>query len=548
VQLPWSLVAQRGGSVEELSRHGADEFRHTLPAWQDDVQLWLRGGDFLSRRPWTVRVVDPPRIDSFTLQTLYPSYMQRNSLDEQTGEPVRDEVAVRGTTVPLPVGSDIRLQARGNKPLLDASISIDAVEIRLSPGKARLVDAAEGTESVLPSDEFHLDPDGRGFVVRLFINPASAAMGKHDGGPVLRIRPESLVRITLHDTDDIHTADPIRIAISGIPDAPPAIEAERRGIGTSITRQASIPLGGVLSDDHGLASAEFSFRVDDAAADETRRFAASVDGRSRIEFLERFEVLPLDLQPGRKLHLNIVATDHDTLTGPHRTSSERVTFTIVSNEELLALIANRELNLRRRLEQIVDDLKKLRRDYLNLQAKWKDVRPGLQSPASDRPVELREKLSGLEAGTVTFVERTLIGVRKSSNETAGVEQAFRDIREELVNNSVPDVQNTLSRLDLAVISPLRAINTTHYTALDEALTAIRSVAGDGAANAVPLDAAGEPFDVVISRLEAVLSQILKEQDFSELVQTIRDIIDQQKQLNEKTKAEQKRKLIQRLEQ
>ncbi len=71
----------------------------------------------------------------------------------------------------------------------------------------------------------------------------------------------------------------------------------------------------------------------------------------------KYEVLTLELTLGQKLTLAVTAADGDTLTGPHERSTEKFVFTIVSNDELLALVAAKELNLRRRFEQILDEVR-----------------------------------------------------------------------------------------------------------------------------------------------------------------------------------------------
>ena len=67
-----------------------------------------------------------------------------------------------------------------------------------------------------------------------------------------------------------------------------------------------------------------------------------------------FRVLPLDLKEGQRLVLTVTATDTDDLNGPHTTRGDPPnTFTIVSAEELQFTLYQKELNLRRRFEQVI---------------------------------------------------------------------------------------------------------------------------------------------------------------------------------------------------
>ena len=103
-----------------------------------------------------------------------------------------------------------------------------------------------------------------------------------------RFRP-SLLRITLEDTDQIVSPSPIRFTINAIVDQPPLVETKLKGIGTSITRKARIPVAGTITDDYGIAAARFDFRVDDAAEWQSRNFAVAPKDEPREFILERSE-------------------------------------------------------------------------------------------------------------------------------------------------------------------------------------------------------------------------------------------------------------------
>ena len=78
----------------------------------------------------------------------------------------------------------------------------------------------------------------------------------------IAIPPDCRMRIELEDVDGITSVEPIRLLVNGIPDQPPVVQTELRGIGTSITRKATIPMAGKITDDYGIAKAEFQFRID----------------------------------------------------------------------------------------------------------------------------------------------------------------------------------------------------------------------------------------------------------------------------------------------
>ena len=109
-----------------------------------------------------------------------------------------------------------------------------------------------------------------------------------------------------------------------------------------------------------------------------------------MEAFERFDVLPLDLSIGQKLMVSVSAIDGCTVlevakgvpvkatpagTDPeppkaapvtelpaHRAYGMKYVFTIVSEEELLSMLYAREINIRKRFEQIIVELKQARQE------------------------------------------------------------------------------------------------------------------------------------------------------------------------------------------
>jgi hypothetical protein len=171
---------------------------------------------------------------------------------------------------------------------------------------------------------------------------------------------------------------------------------------------------------------------------------------------------------------------------------------------------------------------------------------------SDPKAEIREQLAALDMATVTLVERSINGIRKNANETQSIEQEFGDIRDELENNAVPDVKPMLERIDGGIIIPLHSINTLDYNHIDDSLVLLRKVLEEGVEEirADPFarfDESVELLNLTVERLEAVLAQMLKLETVNEALQMLRDIIKAQEELQEKTRLERKKKLIEGLQ-
>jgi hypothetical protein len=571
VQLKYRLANGRGQGTVLCSRIGDNTFRHSLAALLDDVEFYVYGGDFVNRTPYRVQIVEPPQLEQVELACFYPSYTRMRNSESTVEKPMRDVVPVRGTQVELPNETEFLLNAICNKPLTQVRMQFGGYELTFpasGDGNARLVHRSEEDEVLenrdIPPEVFGpwVSAGGTKIVVPFVLTSyeTDAARSRADSlmtevGKPFVLAPDTNLRIYLQDADGILTAEPSRIQIGGVADEAPVVETSLRGIGTSITRKASIPVLGRLVDDYGLATAQFEFQIDETEVTGVRPFENSLkphqDGSSRREFelkrnkgeeFERFEVLSLDLSLGQKLVLSVVATDEDNLNGPHRSRGERYAFKVVSNEELQSVLYQRELNLRAQFERIITETKQTQQDLIlhrsRLDSKKRLLADNEEAEAADKAKRIRE----IELAVTACAERSLHAVRKNANETASVELSFRDIREELVNNGLHTPQ-TLERIDDRIVKPLGLINSTDFPAVDEALGVFRLTNERGNDATAAIDGSVEMLRGMITRMERVLAEMEKLKEFQKAVEELKLILEQQRELLERTKTERKRKLL-----
>lgn len=522
----------RGSVPVSVSQEG--KFRHTISGVLEDLRIWVSGGDYTSRRPYTVRMVEPPRVNELTLFCQYPEYTGLNEADagaEGTALPVR------GVSMSVPLGTRFLLEAKANKhlrsvkvqgTLFDLSFELDDAEadtsqsqlsIKSSDGQIVKTLVIEQPEQLLESWVTDQSTIRLPCVMPLEPEAEFSAIEKYEGQS-LPITSADNLRIYLEDVDRVWSVEPNRLTLNAIIDQAPVIETELRGISRVITRKATIPFAGFISDDYGIVAARFRFSF---AADETaelRDFTLPPRGQKEYRLggtatppLERFEVLPLDLSVDDELTIAVIASDADSVTGPHESLGETYTFKIVSNEELLSQLYQKEINLRRRFEQIISELIKARDD--------------LQSEADNADEGERSKLG-------ITVERSLNEIRQNATETEAVGVAFRDIREEMVNNAV-DTQKTLERIDDRILSPLDNAVQVLFPNADEALVRTR-FANDENRDALPsLRDSISALNLTIEQLERILNEMRRLESFHEAVELLKDIIDQQKGLKEETR-------------
>jgi hypothetical protein len=573
VQYSFRNVAARGGGGDYMTKIGQRHFRLKLAGLYQSIDLSLRAGDYSTRTPFRIQVVEAPQIERLTLLCRYPEYTGLNNFDETAEPGARQAVPVLGAQVSLPGGTDFLLAAKSNKPLRKVRIQTDRFEIAFERGATSGVlttPAAVGEAARdLPftATQPLLSDDGGTFALPVVLATSASSEFVLDGKVhvPLRLEPDAVLRMTLHDDDDIVTAEPIRLAINSIPDEPPHVDTRLKGIGNSITRQATIPIVGEahdpqdatkiygVTDDYGIADAHFEYRLETAKSDAAGNnpegtfvsapFINQPEGAKQFVVEEKFKVLPLDLAIGQRFTLKVVAADSDNLTGPHVSSGTPYHFTVVSDDELLALVAVKELNIRRRFEQILEEVRNTRKDLLLGRTRLDEVK-GLRTNPN---VESTQKLADLDIAVLTAVERSINGIRKNANETQSIEQEFGDLRDELQNNAVPDVKPMLERINGGIISPLHSINTVDYNQMDDSLVLLKRVLEEKADPFSRFDESVDQVNATIEHLEAVLAQMLKLETVNEALQMLRDIIKAQEELQDKTRQERKRKLIEGLQ-
>jgi hypothetical protein len=567
-----------------LTRVGDQPFLQTFPALLERAQLWVSGGDFAMPRPLRVEIVDPPRIDLIVADTLFPAYTGLNATDDN-GQPQRTANPVLGTQLALPLGSDVLFRGTANKPLrsvrIDVDVGLERYEWHLGThaddnGTARTT-AGETVSAWLTlrsrdgrpqlraawSEEIAatwLSADRRTFVLPLVLSPTAAddlphLVGNASSGAAALPVPlpwpaDALLRIHLEDTDGIGSAEPHRLVLAGLADQPPSLEVALEGVSASVTRLARIPVAGVIRDDYGVVAARFEFQIDQATDWQTREFARPVTtpvreltlARSDTEPFERFDLLPLDLSVKQKLVLTVVAEDGDQLTGPHRQRSQKFVFTVVPVEELLSLLYAKELNLRRRFEQILSELKDLQKDLALHRGRADELR-GLRAAGRG---DGDEAVRPLQAALTACAERSLHGIRKNATETAGIAAAFREIRAELVNNGAETPQN-LARLDDKILGPLEVILESAFPAVDTALGLFKLANDKGQDPSSAIDGVEPPLAGLIARMEQILLEMRKLETFHEALELLKSIIADQDGIKEDTKNERKAKALRALE-
>lgn len=572
VQLTYRMQNGRGGGRTVMSRMGEGRFKHTITDLLDGIQVWVSGNDFTNPEPYVVEVVETPVLDQIQLDCYYPKYTGLNQVDSDTGKPLADIQNVQGTQIALPINTNFNMISTANKPITRYSFETDQLKLQLErktkdsttdPSNFLAWKNADGTViNQIELNRSHvaqmIDTDGHHFRIPFALTTEE----KHEtlslktnsipkNIPLLADQP---IRIYLEDEDGLLVTEPIRLSINGIVDQAPKVDTQLTGIGKSVTRKAMIPLEGVITDDYGIQSAHFDFLVDQEKDFRPRPFRKKPTGKPK-EFIlqrsennrwERFEVLPLDLKVGQKLSLTVKAKDADNLSGPHQTHGEIYHFEIVTDEELLSLLYSKELNLRKRFEQIYKEVRQTRDDLSQRveQLQHSQTIKEKQKQGQSDP-GWQATLVEISNAVATSADRSLYGTRKNATETASIVESFHDIRAELVNNGVATTQ-ILGRIDDKILEPLTIIHLQDFPDVDQQLGLFRLAIEKEDSPLQEIQTSIELLDAMLVRMQNVLNEMQDLLEFHEAIEMLKNLIEKEKELTEDTKKFRKNKLLDRL--
>lgn len=501
-----------------------------LAGLSESVWISVRGLD--SRLDdFRIEAVPPPAIAQMQVITTDPDYLKPSDADAPTNRTTEYQSGLR-----VREGSMVRMVGKSTLPLGN-------VAVRLVRGNDETV-GANAT----------IDADSMGFSVAI---------------PDMR-EPATIV-VVPEDKTGITAQLPYRYFLGVVIDDAPDVEMRLRGIGTAVTPIAKIPITGKAIDDYGINEAKIEIAAvttptaDDATVepaeggvakletpepgsiatepmvlDRDGNFSLTIDLREMSE-ANRF-IIPNPEAKDISAAINVFGevSDKYDLVGEHRTKSELFRLEVVTAERLLMLLERRELALRARLEQSIDETRGLRDslDLLRREAFSAATDPGIAAAAEESEPEnpgennenrqqqilrLRAQQNGLQA-------------TKTSDELRGIAESLDDLLVEMQNNRVDSVDRS-ERIGQGVRDPLRSIVTGDLAKLRVQIGEIETLATTSAAVSEKSAQAVQTAEDVLIQLTAVLEKMLDLESYNEILDMVRELIESQDSLIEETKKE-----------
>jgi hypothetical protein len=571
--------SQRGQGKYQNYSYSGKPLRGILSSLRFDVV----GHDYRVR-DFQIEVVDSPAVTGVELDCRFPDYLA----DEKLGTWLPRTVELTSATQ-VPRGTEITLRVQTNKPL-------ERVDLYHPDTK----------------ETDHLTITGSGEQRQRF---------EYRVPPL----PDNLtLAVTLYDVDRVVTERPYRIFLAAVPDEKPRVEVSLKGIGTAVTPDVLLQIQGSINDDYAVARCWFDLELTAGStpADQPktlhREHEFALQERGRVEAALdlrqlRSQTDGLELKPKDKLALVIKAEDKYNLgPSPNLGTGDRYQLDVVTSDQLLAVLAAREIGQRRRLEQIIEEMRQAR-DFLNrvtaptvdrgaepedsgdnasqtsfpvslrVPLDWprvallgtpssagprRRVRALLGVPSSATPIafvsEVKptpDKAQEPPSPSVVPAERaqslrllrtqqSLQQTRKSAQELLGVVAAVRELREELINNRV-DTEDRKKRLAELIADPLQKVAETQFPELERHLETLeKTLLADLTAKRYDVHAgtqeaaaATQQANTLLAELERVLQHMLDLETFNQLLDIVRQLIQDQEKVIEGTQNERQKSLL-----
>jgi len=490
-----------------------------LNGLNQDLELTIQGLDD-RLADLRIELVEPPVITELQVQARYPAYLRPADAGDSA-----DLVTPYQPGLRLREGSDVELVGQASKAL-------EALDLHV----------VRGDRVVAPS-ELQLAAEGKQFVLRLD-----------------DLREPTTVVVVPVDQEAIAAQTPHRYFLGVVADAPPEMEIRLRGIGSAITPIARLPVAGTVEDDYRLRAAEVTLAQASGSQPQAASIAVAPDRQG--EFTSELDLRDLvaagrmpPLSAGDTVSVYGEATDDYDLGPPHQTRSEIFRLELVAPEDLLALLERRELALRGRLEQTINETRSLGESLERLlrESFSRDPDPVAVTPQPPRtarddaePTERPDPAAELERRAEQVlrlrVQQAGLQARKSGEELTGIANTVADILAEMTHNRIDSVDRR-ERLEKGVERPLREVVDGPLRELIAQLNELEAVIDTPQRAAARCSLAVEANDAVLLRLTAILEKMLDLESYNEILDMVRDLIENQEALIEDTEKERKQRVL-----
>jgi len=199
--------------------------------------------------------------------------------------------------------------------------------------------------------------------------------------------------------------------------------------------------------------------------------------------------------------------------------------------------------MRSRLEQTLNETRNLRDTLDLLRSRGFEETPPSSDDAesSGSDAKIADQLRAKQVERLR-IQQTGLQANKTSEELTGIAESLDDLLQEMVNNRV-DSADRRERIGEGVRDPLRRIVAGPLDQLQEQIKGIEASLNDGEQAARQTADAVQTAEEVLLQLTAVLEKMLDLESYNEILDIVRELIEDEKALLNETKKEQKKRVM-----
>jgi hypothetical protein len=474
-------------------------------------------------RELRIKVVQPPVIVDMKLQCEYPRYL----MDSLSSRPPSETIPYR-SGVTIPEGTELVLVGRAGSRL--SRVEYVVYSTAASPESS---DPAGAGEAISAFRILNSEPDGDQFTI-----------------PLGSIKSSQVVEVRLLDEFGLSIDQIPRYVITMQPDNPPEVDSRLEGIGLAVTPVAQLPIRGRVVDDHGIAQTAALLAVNDRNPLE---LPLEVDAEGELKTnldLEKIAESGTPIAASATLGLVVSASDHYDLDDVRHTGrGQPIQLAVVTADQLLVMLDRQELELRQRLELIIAELEQLRDVLHTLKTELMPVENArhfggqplpfaVAQPQDARSESRREQVQRLSS---LWAQQSVLQADKSQQELSSVAARVDNLRMQLINNRI-DSYDRQERLQSKVLQPLRVLLAGKFEALRGRLAELQTatLSGGGSEQSV---AAAAALDEVLLDLETIKASMQDIEDFNEIVDLVRGLLEDQEKVLSQTEEQQRKRIL-----
>ncbi|MCB0634081.1 MAG: DUF4175 family protein [Saprospiraceae bacterium] len=462
-QLPAEVFIDVDNYQYRLTKVAPNEFSYQFNNVQKDVEFKLFSSGVESD-DYTLAVLKKPNILGFELKLDYPAYTQRN---DETLNSIGD--------VTVPVGTHIDW-------IFNAE-NTDAVQLRFS-----------GSGELLTTNRFSDD---------LFSYKKQAMQNE-------------TYKLYVSNSS-LPNADSIGYTLSIVPDLYPSIKAEQ--FVDSTDKKLSFFVGDA-SDDYGLSSLSFNYRVKPAegAEGDLKTIPLNLPKGKEVRFDHTFDLKELSLKPGDEVTYYFEVYDNDGVHGAKAARTNVMVYAVPTVDEFQAMAEQNDKKIKDQLQKSLEESKKLQEDVKEMREKL------LQEKEMDW--QSRKELEKLMERQKEL-EKQMEEAKEAYEENLKNQEEFTEMDERIMEK-----QEKLQELFEEVMSEdMKEL-------MEQIEEMLQEMEKENALEMMEdFEMNDEELEKELDRLYEMFKQLEVEQEMQDMIEQLEEMAEQQEELSEQTQNE-----------